>query len=222
MFRNNPPGVARLHFGVCLAAIPLIAGCAHVKPDEMAAELDQVRQEIRERDQAVENRVGERIDALEARLSAVERSLQTLQDEFQVTVDRLESAVRFNAPIHFEFDDSTVRSRDHAVLDRFAQVIRGYYSDALITVEGFTDSAGSVEYNRQLGHARAEAVKEYLTTSGGLPESQLRAVSYGEQEDRQVALGSRGPGDEGWENRRVAMVIDFRPMARSGDVAAER
>ncbi len=196
----------------------IVAGCATVKQDQFEAEMAQVRAEIREGDEAVEARLGQRIDQSEARLEArigqVEQALSDLRGEFEVTVERLESAIRFNAPVHFAFDDDQVRASDRPVLDRFAEVVRQYYPDATITVEGFTDPAGSAEYNRRLGMRRAESVMGYLA-SQGINSGQMRAVSYGQDQARQVVPGAAGPGEEGWQNRRVAMVIDFAPSTQA-------
>jgi hypothetical protein len=59
----------------------------------------------------------------------------------------------------------------------------------------------------ELGQARADAVKEYLGSSLG--GATIRAVSYGEVRNRQITPGAQGPGEEGLENRRVALVIDY-------------
>ena len=99
------------------------------------------------------------------------------------------------------------------MLDRFATVVKEYYPGAVITVEGFTDPAGTAAYNRRLGQRRADTVKEYLASAEGLETSQLKAVSYGEARDRQVVPGAKGPGDAGLENRRVALVIDHAAVA---------
>ncbi len=199
---------------VAIGSLFLLSACAHVKPEEMEAELNRVQaelqDEIREGDRAVEERLGNRIDGVEGRLAGLENDLEELRRDYNVTVERLESAIRFNTPVHFAFDDATVRAEDRELLDRFADVVQGYYDGATITVEGFTDSAGSPAYNRQLGERRAEAVKEYLVNQG-LATDQLRTVSYGEDQNRQLVPGAYGPGSDGWQNRRVAMVIDFGP-----------
>jgi len=201
---------------VMAGAALVISGCATVKQDQFEAEMAQVRQEIRQGDEAVERRVGQQITEterrLEARMATMEQALGQLRDEFDVTVERLETAIRFNAPVHFAFDDDQVRAQDREVLDRFASVVQSHYGEATITVEGFTDSSGSVEYNRLLGMRRAESVKGYLA-SRGLSDAQMRAVSYGQDQARQIVPGAYGPGEGGWQNRRVAMVIDFRPDA---------
>lgn len=194
------------------AALVLAAGCAHVNEEQLAAEMDVLRAEMQASDEAVEDRVNGRVDQLEsdtdARLNSLEGELESLRGEFQVTVERLESAIRFNAPVHFAFDDDTVRSEDEAVLAHFAQVVSAYYDQATITVEGFTDPSGSAEYNLQLGERRANSVRDFLE-SAGIPAERMRVVSYGEASERQISPTDQGPGSAGWQNRRVSMVIDF-------------
>ncbi len=46
-----------------------------------------------------------------------------------------------------------------------------------------------------------------LAGEGGLAQDRVRAVSYGEAGPRPIAPGDHGPGNEGWENRRVALVL---------------
>lgn len=199
----------------------VISGCSYVKQDDFNQELADIRAEMRAADREVEDRLNQRVDGVEARLVEMEEALRGLAAEFAATVDRLEDAIRFNAPVHFAFDDATIRSQDRPLLDRFAEVVQTYYPDAFVTVEGFTDSAGDPAYNKQLGQRRADAVREYLMGQG-LPGDRSRAVSYGETRERQIVPGAVGPGDGGWQNRRVAMVIDFQGEARPGTVAAAR
>ena len=123
----------------------------------------------------------------------------------------LQSSAR--SPVHFEFGQSELREADRPVLDRFATVVKEYYPGALVTVEGFTDAAGTAAYNRRLGQHQADAVKEYLGSAGGFNATQVKAVSYGEAKNRQVVPGAKGPGDLGVGNRRVALVIDHAAIA---------
>ena len=104
----------------------------------------------------------------------------------------------------------TLRDVDKPALDSFAKVIREHHPQAAVTVEGFTDAAGNVGYNRQLGQRRADAVKDYLV-SAGLAGDNLRAVSYGESKDRQLTPGAWG--DDGLANRRVTLVVDLPPAS---------
>jgi peptidoglycan-associated lipoprotein len=144
---------------------------------------------------------------LEARLDGVARGLNALEDEFEVTVQRLETAVRFDMPVYFGFDQASLRPEDLPVLERFASVVGEYYPDVLLTLEGFTDPSGSPEYNLDLGRRRAEAVGRHLVETEGFESNRVRAVSYGEDTRRLVAPGRSGP-EAGWENRRVVLVIE--------------
>jgi peptidoglycan-associated lipoprotein len=198
--------------GVCLLA-SLMAGCGYAKRSDVTAQLDQLRAEMRTGDAAVSQQVttlGGRVDQSEQRLAALERDLQALRNDFNVRIERLEGRMQgllaFNVPVHFEFDHADVRTTDAPVLDRFAAVIKEYYPGSMITVEGFTDPAGTVDYNRRLGSARADAVKGYLL-SQGLSETLLRTVSYGESRDRLVLPDAIK--DAGLPNRRVVLVVDM-------------
>ncbi len=198
---------------VLAGVLALLSGCAHINEEQFAAEMDRIREEMRASDQGVEGRLAARMDEMDddiqRRLSMLESDLGALRTQFDVTVERLESAIRFNAPIHFVFDEAEIQPEDEAVLDHFAQVLISYYDRTIITVEGFTDPAGTVEYNLTLGESRAEAVTEHLEARG-IPAERMRTVSYGEAAERQIVPDSQGPGETGWENRRVSIVIDFR------------
>ena len=126
--------------------------------------------------------------------------------QYDAKLAQLEARLTVNVPVHFAFDDATVSEQDKDALARFSQVVRDHSDNLVITVEGFTDPAGSEEYNLQLGKRRAEAVKQYLIENG-LQADRVKAVSYGESKDRLIAPGSWGKG--GSANRRVALVIDY-------------
>ena len=204
--------------GVVLA----LGGCAaRVKRDEYTAEVARLREEM----QAGDRQVGARVDSTNLavadhtrRLAALEQELQAFRSEYNVSMEKVNDMLKFDVPVHFEFGSGTLRETDRPVLDKFASVVKRYYPGALVTVEGFTDPAGSAAYNRRLGQRRADAVKEYLATAGGFTSETLKAVSYGEASNRQVVPGAKGPGDAGIENRRVALVIDHAAVA-TDDVA---
>lgn len=189
-----------------------LLGCATVKPEELDNRLAtlqaEMRQEMESGDEQVAQELNGRMDGMEDRMAALEQDLADLESEFDATVERLETAIRFNLPVYFGFDEAEIRTQDRPVLDRFAEVVHEYYPDALITVEGFTDPAGSEEYNLWLGEQRAQAVMTYLTEQGRFSSNSLRMVSYGESAQRQIDRGETGPGMEGWENRRVVLVVD--------------
>jgi peptidoglycan-associated lipoprotein len=200
-----------------LAMVVGLAGCAaKVKQEDFNNEMAKLRQEMQAGDQAVATRLDSTNQALaeqQARTDALEQELQAFRSEYTVSIEKVRGMLKFNVPVHFDFASSELREADRPVLDRFASVVTEYYPGALVTVEGFADPAGSAAYNLQLGKRRAQAVQEYLATSGGFGADRLKAVSYGEARNRQVVPGAKGPGDQGVENRRVALVIDHAAVA---------
>ena len=190
--------------------------CKTVSPDELDVSLAALREEMAQQmqsgDEAVSQRLGGRLGTVEQRTAALETDLQQLEQDFEVAITRLENQLRFDVPVYFAFNDATVEEEDQTVLDRFGAVAQEYYPEALITVEGFTDTAGSAEYNLDLGNRRAGAVREYLVSTG-MAGDRVRAVSYGEDTKRLVIPTGTGPGMAGWENRRVVLVIDHDGQA---------
>jgi peptidoglycan-associated lipoprotein len=154
---------------------------------------------------------GRDIAALRTDLQSLRNDLQTLRTEFGARITAMEDQVKFAMPVHFGFDDATVREQDRAMLDRFAAVAAKYYPGAQITVEGFADPAGSTRYNATLSRRRANSVREYLVTKG-LADNTLRAVGYGES--RQVRPGAAGNTAGAELNRRVVFVIDAPEAAQ--------
>lgn len=211
---------------VGLAAAVGLVGCSRVTPDQMQAQLTQVRSEMAAGDSALANRIAsndQRITNLSARMDSLQQDLEALRTEFHASIQQMQSALRFNLPVHFAYDDATVREQDEPVLNRFASVVQKYFgNDAVVTVEGFADPAGSARYNLELGLNRAEAVRDYLVNQGGLPAAQINTVSYGEARNRQVTPGAHGPGESGLENRRVALVIDYAGTAPAAPSTATR
>ncbi len=218
MASRRPGSNAVIRTGALILLTALV-GCGYAKRKDVDVQLAQLRTDMQAGDRAVQTSLDTkittldgRVGTLEQRAQALERDIQTMRTEFNASIQRLEGMLAFNLPVHFAYDESIVRDQDHAVLDRFAAVVKGYYPNAVVTVEGFTDPAGSQAYNLELGRKRAQAVKDYLSTQGLMAET-IKVVSYGEASDRQVVPGAAGPGDEGMQNRRVSLVIDYSGTA---------
>ena len=144
-------------------------------------------------------------DAIRADLAALRSDLQTLRTDFGARITAMEGAVKFAMPVHFGFDDATVRTEDQAALEQFAKVASTHYRGSTITIEGFADPAGSQAYNLQLSRERADAVRDYLV-SKGLDGAALRTVGYGKT--RLVRPDAARDADGAQLNRRVTFVVE--------------
>jgi peptidoglycan-associated lipoprotein len=220
MFTRHRGAQAAIALGTAGVLLGLSGCAAKVKREDFNTEVARIREEMQAGDRQVATQIGGRIDSTNQavadharRLDALDQEIQALRNEYNVSVEKVKGMLKFDVPVHFEFASSELRETDRPVLDQFASVVKEYYPGAIVTVEGFTDPAGSAAYNQRLGQRRADAVREYLATAGGFTSETLKAVSYGEARNRQVIPGAKGPGDVGVENRRVALVIDHAAVA---------
>jgi len=98
--------------------------------------------------------------------------------------------------IHFDFDSSAIKSEYEPVLRNNAQWMQEHRG-AVVTIAGYCDERGSVEYNIALGDRRANSAKNYLM-SLGVPASAMRTISYGEENP----LCTQHNDSCWWQNRR--------------------
>lgn len=205
--------------GTVLSVLPL-ASCAHVSQKDLDAQLTTLRGDLTQRMDEGDAALSARVDGLAGDMAALRAELDAMEREFGVKVEELEQSLRVHVPVHFGFDQAEVEPAGQEVLDRFVGVANRYDPAARITVEGFTDPAGSAAYNLRLGQRRADAVRSYLLAQG-MSGERVRAVSYGESTERLVAPDAEGPGTQGWENRRVVLVIDHDGAATIPTVTEE-
>ena len=185
--KRNP--VVRAAGGGAILMLAALTGCGYAKKDQVDAQFEALRGEMQTSHQAMDQRTNDvsgrvdqletRVNGLENRTAALERDLQALRTDFNTTIERMEGMLSFSTPVKFEFDASDIRQTDRPMLDKFAAVVKQYYPNAVVTVEGFTDAVGSEAYNMRLGMQRAEAVRDYLVSTAGLEATNVRAVSYG-------------------------------------------
>ena len=145
-------------------------------------------------------------EAISSELDQLRPLLDSLRAS-RVEIIREGDVSRYIVPVYFGFDSAAVREQDTTVLRQVGDVIRRVYPTALVTIEGFADPAGSVQYNQQLSLRRAVAVRDFMVRLG-LPERQFRTVGYGEQAARQVTPGAQRDQPGAASNRRVTFTID--------------
>ncbi|HET7663480.1 MAG TPA: OmpA family protein [Rhodanobacteraceae bacterium] len=186
-----------LCLAVGMTAMVAFAGCSnYVKRSEFNAAIAKL--------QNTDQNLQQQIDSLS-------QDMKQHFADYDAKIIALQGRIRVDTVAHFAFNKADLNDKDKAMLDEFANVMKQHHSDALVTVEGFTDPAGSASYNKRLGKERADAVRNYLVNQAGMSASQVRAVSYGESQNRLVKPGASR--DAGAPNRRVSLVIDFAGMS---------
>ena len=103
----------------------------------------------------------------------------------------------------FDSDKSDIKSGAAESLKQIASSIGQRYGASQVRVMGFADSRGDKGYNKELGEKRAEAVKNYLVTSGSIAADHVSVEPMGEA--MPVASNVTAAGRQ--ENRRVEIVV---------------
>lgn len=104
--------------------------------------------------------------------------------------------------IIFDYNAATLRSESRPELDRIVRLLREHPT-MRIEVGGHTDSIGSADYNQSLSRLRAEAVRDYLISEGGVVPSRIISRGYGFS--RPIASNSTEEGRN--QNRRSELRI---------------
>jgi peptidoglycan-associated lipoprotein len=191
-----------VHSAIAAVCVLGLGACANYVKKE---DFDRVVGEIRSEQSSLRSQ----IDANKAAISSLRTTMEQKLAEHDAKLLELAGRLHVDMNVHFAYDDAALRDADKPALDSFARVIREHHPAASVTVEGFTDAAGDASYNKQLGQRRADAVRDYLV-SAGLNAENVRAVSYGESSERQLAPGAWG--EAGLANRRVTLVVDLPPV----------
>lgn len=109
----------------------------------------------------------------------------------------------------FDFNKYTLKPEARERLAKISGIVLAY-PDLKLQIEGYTDSIGSDEYNQTLSDKRAEAVRDYIVSSG-VNMNNVTAQGMGKADpiaDNATAAGRK-------LNRRVEMIV-------SGDVIGQQ
>jgi outer membrane protein OmpA-like peptidoglycan-associated protein len=103
----------------------------------------------------------------------------------------------------FEYDSDVLQGSAVSQLQKLGTLIQRN-PKATFTVEGYTDSFGTPEYNLDLSQRRADSVKQYLVEGMGISPAQIQTRGYGATKFRTSPNGSI---EEQSPNRRVEIVV---------------
>ncbi len=109
--------------------------------------------------------------------------------------------------IHVNFDTNKyeIRKADLSDLEKAVEFVKKY-PGCKVSVDGYTDSQGTEEYNQGLSERRAGAVKKYLLDHGATDADKITSRGFGESNP--IADNATAKGR--FENRRVEIVIVSR------------
>jgi outer membrane protein OmpA-like peptidoglycan-associated protein len=165
---------------------------------------DGVRNEVRTVDQKAAN--------AQSSADKVATNVSTLDEKFQ---NRNQYSVAGEKAVLFRFDSAKLDAKYQADLEELASMLQRN-PDALIVLEGRTDSKGDSDYNVKLGERRVEAVKRFLAVDKGVPVYRMHEISFGSA--KPLAENNSREGRE--KNRTVVLTI-LVPKASGASSAAK-
>lgn len=120
-----------------------------------------------------------------------------------VSVTRRGNNITLNMPgnITFATDSADLNADFFRVLNSVTRVVREF-DQTVIEVAGYTDSTGTVAYNKQLSERRSAAVASYLTAQGIRAD---RIIQVGMGESKPIASNDTVTGRQ--LNRRVELTL---------------
>jgi outer membrane protein OmpA-like peptidoglycan-associated protein len=139
------------------------------------------------------------VSSVNTRAETTSRDLASLDQKFQ---KRNNYAVSSQKAIQFKFDSATLTEDSKAPLDEIAAAVMEN-PDAILVLEGHTDSTGDRNYNIRLGERRIEAVRRYLAVEKGVPVYKIEEISFGAE--KPIAPNDSKQGRE--QNRAVTLSI---------------
>ncbi len=80
---------------------------------------------------------------------------------------------------HFDFDSSTLRPEGMKALQENIQLMKNN-PKAQVRISGYTSMSGTAAYNQRLSERRASAVRDYMVKEGGISQSRITTIGYGE------------------------------------------
>jgi|GEM_PF-420755 len=103
----------------------------------------------------------------------------------------------------FKLNQAVLGEAAKAALKAFAEKLKSENANVYLEIQGHTDTSGHTETNRLLSLRRAEAVRDFLYTEGGIALHRMAVFAYGGSHP--MADNKQRQGRE--QNRRVLIVV---------------
>ena len=131
----------------------------------------------------------------------------TVQD-LQVKEIGNEVHIDLNADVLFDFDKADILPKAEETLSKAAAIVK-QRAKGVVLIGGHTDSKGGDAYNMSLSERRANSVRDWFRTKGGLGSTQFETKGFGAKQP--VAPNQKPDGSDDPEgrqkNRRVEITI---------------
>ena len=151
---------------------------------------------------ATEVKLAEEKKAREEAMKKLAETRKQLEEIANIKDEKNKMVITLSGAILFASGKFELLQAAKLKLNQVADVLLAE-RDAMMTVEGHTDSQGSDTSNMTLSQKRADAVREHLVSQGIAPD-RIKAVGKGES----MPIASNDNAEGRANNRRVEIVVD--------------
>jgi OmpA-OmpF porin, OOP family len=179
---------------------------------ENRSRIDSVKTEV----QAVDGKAtaaGAAADQAQKKAESANSALVGLDSRFQ---SRNRYSIVAEKVVQFKFGDWKLPKTQTAELDEAARMLKED-PDAVLVLEGRTDSVGDKDYNIQLGQKRLESVARYLVVDKDVPAYRIHKMSFGP--DRPLADNKT---KEGRSRNRSTVISILAPQTAATTQSSSR
>jgi outer membrane protein OmpA-like peptidoglycan-associated protein len=159
------------------------------------------------------NTIKEDVVVVDEKAEKTDKGLNLLDEKFG---NRNNLTVSAEKSVQFAFDSAKLDKASFALLDEMAAMVMAD-QNAIIVLEGRTDSTGDRDYNIALGERRVEQVRRYLAVDKSIPVYRIHQVSFGAA--RPIAENNSAEGRQ--KNRSVTIMI-MAPSSTASAAAGDR
>ena len=115
--------------------------------------------------------------------------------------------ITLSGDVLFDFDKWTIKKEAEGTLSKLANGIKELNKKQIV-IEGHTDSKGSDSYNLDLSQKRAESVRDWFMSKGGITGIQFQTKGYGET--KPVAHNTKPDGSDNPEGRALNRRVEIK------------
>jgi len=154
----------------------------------------------------LDTKTNEQFSTVKNDVSSVDKKAMTAQTNVSALDEKFQNRNQFTVAsekqIQFRFDSAKLDSKYQSDLEGVVTTLQ-QNPNAIVVLEGRTDSRGDNEYNVRLGERRVETVRRFLAVDLGVPVYRIHEVSYGAA--KPIAENKSREGRE--KNRAVVVTI---------------
>jgi len=115
------------------------------------------------------------VDSANSKADATARDTAVLGERFN---NRNTYEISLQQSVLFRFDSAEMPADGKSPLDEVAKFLQDN-PEAIVVLEGHTDSTGDAGYNVKLGERRIEVVRRYLAVEKNVPVYRIEEISFG-------------------------------------------